>query len=55
MKSGWKTANEIILRGVKIAPKKKLEGMRLLNELADRVLTARQKKMRRARRSVAYE
>ena len=47
MRFGWETRKENILRGVKILPEKKLEGFRLLNELADKALTKRQKAMRR--------
>ena len=43
----WVTEKEKILRGFKIAFKEKLEGIRLMNELADRVLTRNQKVMRR--------
>ena len=43
----WESKKERILRGVKISAEKKLEGIRLMNELADRVLTKRQKLMRR--------
>lgn len=41
------TERERLLRGVKISAEKKLEGMRLMNELADKVLTKRQKLVRR--------
>jgi len=47
MKFGWATQRENILRGVKVSLQKKLEGIRLMNELADKVLTLRQKLMRR--------
>ena len=47
MKFGWETKREKVLRGLKISPEKKLEGIRLMNELADMVLTSRQKRIRR--------
>ena len=47
MKFGWETKREKVLRGIKISPEKKLEGIRLMNELADKVLTGRQKTARR--------
>lgn len=47
MMFGWTTQKENILRGAKISLWKKLEGIRLMNELADKVLTNRQKIMRR--------
>jgi hypothetical protein len=46
LKFGWETKKEKILRGFGISAEKKLEGIRLINELADRVLTKRQKIMR---------
>lgn len=46
MRFGWETKKEKVLRGFGISAKKKLEGIRLINELADRVLTKRQKTMR---------
>ncbi len=42
----WESRKERVLRGVKISGEKKLEGIRLMNELADKVLTKRQKLMR---------
>ncbi len=45
--SGWATQRENILRRAKISLEKKLEGIRLMNELADKVLTKRQKIIRR--------
>lgn len=42
----WPTKKENILRGAKISLEKKLEGIRLMNELADKVLTKRQKLLR---------
>jgi len=52
MKFGWQTRKERILRGLKISAKKKLEGIRLMNELADKVLSERQKIIRRRLRKV---
>lgn len=43
---GWPTKKERILRGVKISAKNKLEGIRLMNELADKVLSGRQRAIR---------
>jgi len=43
----WETKKERILRGIKISPEEKLVGIRLMNELADRVLSYRQKLRRR--------
>ncbi len=48
----WETKKEKFLRGLKISAAKKLEGLRLMNELADRVLTKRQKALRRKLRDV---
>lgn len=47
MNFGWETKKEKILKGLKISAKSKLEGMRMMNELADKVLTGRQKIQRR--------
>ena len=44
---GWRTQKENILRGARVSLRKKLEGIRLMNELADKILTSRQKMMRR--------
>jgi len=52
MKFGWETKKEKISKALKISSEKKLEGIRLLNELADKVLTRRQKLMRRKLREV---
>lgn len=46
----WQTEKERVLRGAKISPKEKLEAFRLMNELADKVLTKKQKIMRRKMR-----
>ena len=46
MMFNWETEKEKVLKGAKIAPKKKLESIRLLNELADKALTQEQKLMR---------
>ena len=43
----WETKKEKILKGLKISAKKKLEGLRLMNELADKALTPKQKILRR--------
>jgi hypothetical protein len=43
----WETKNEKILRGWKISAEKKLEGIRLFNELTDKVLSKKQKRLRR--------
>ena len=42
----WVSARERIAEGARISPLKKLEGFRLMNELADKVLTDRQKRRR---------
>jgi len=47
----WETYREKVLRGAKISPFKKLEGLRLMNEIADMVLTKKQKAIRRKLRS----
>jgi len=47
MNFGWETRQEEILKGARISAQKKLEGIRLMNELADKVLTNRQKMMRK--------
>lgn len=46
MRFGWETRKEKIIKGAKISAKKKLEGIRLINELADKVLTKHQKVIR---------
>ncbi len=46
MMSGWESGRERLLRGMRISAEKKLEGVRLMNELADKVLTKRQKSIR---------
>ena len=43
----WPSEKEKIMAGAKISPVKKLEGLRLMNELADKVLTDKQKIIRR--------
>ena len=48
----WETEREKLLRGAKISPEKKMEGIRLLNELQDKVLSRRQKIMRRRLREI---
>jgi hypothetical protein len=47
MNFGWETQKQRIIRRAKISVEKKLEGIRLMNELADRVLSKRQKLLRR--------
>ncbi|MDD5195301.1 MAG: hypothetical protein PHQ96_06500 [Candidatus Omnitrophica bacterium] len=47
MRFGWETKKLRILRGTKISAENKLEGIRLMNEMADAVLTKRQKLLRR--------
>ncbi len=42
----WETKKEKILKGSRISLEKKSEGIRLMNELADKVLTKHQKLMR---------
>lgn len=46
MRFGWETKKEKVEKGLAISPYKKLEGMRLMNELADKVLTRHQKIIR---------
>jgi len=43
----WPTKRERVLRNSEISALKKLEGLRLMNELADKVLTKSQQKLRR--------
>ena len=50
MKYKWETYSERVLRGSRISPQKKLEGFRLMNELADKVLLSEQKALRRKSR-----
>jgi len=47
MRFRWESKKEKLLRGSKILPESKLEGFRLMNELADKILTRSQKIMRR--------
>ncbi|MFA6321390.1 MAG: hypothetical protein WCY36_05995 [Candidatus Omnitrophota bacterium] len=47
MKFGWEAEKDRIVAGLKISAEKKLEGIRLMNELADKVLSAKQKGLRR--------
>lgn len=42
----WESEEKRILWGMSISPQKKLEALRLMNELADKVLTDKQKKIR---------
>ena len=46
MNFGWEGRKEKILRGSKISADMKLEGFRLMNELADKVLSKQQKAAR---------
>lgn len=48
----WETEREKVLRGAKISAQKKLEGIRLLNELQDEVLSKRQKIIRQKLREL---
>ena len=48
----WEKKREHILRGVKISAEKKLEGIRLMNELTDKILGMRQKVARRKLREM---
>jgi len=50
MNLGWESEREKALRASKISPFKKLEGIRLMNELADSVLSLKQKQLRRKTR-----
>lgn len=43
----WETREEQIKRRKKIAPLKKLESLRAMNEFIDKALTDKQKRMRR--------
>jgi len=47
MNLGWESEREKALRASKIPPFKKLEGIRLMNELANSVLSLKQKQLRR--------
>jgi hypothetical protein len=47
MISKWESQRSRATRGAKISGEKKLEGIRLMNELADKILTPRQKSLRR--------
>ena len=49
----WETEKERILRGMRISSVRKLEGIRLMNELADRILSKRQKAIRQKLRRVS--
>lgn len=52
MNFNWGKKRERLLRGVKVSAEKKLEGMRLMNELADKILGVRQKAARRKLREI---
>jgi len=47
MRYKWQSDSERALRASMISAYKKLEGFRLMNELADKVLSPRQKALRR--------
>ena len=49
---GWETKREKRLKGLNMLPEKKLEGIRLMNELSDKVLTTKQKLARRKLRNL---
>lgn len=42
----WGTKKEKITRGARISAKSKLEGIRQMNELTDKISTSRQKALR---------
>lgn len=42
----WETKKERALRGLRISCRKKLEAIRLMNELADKILSKHQKSIR---------
>lgn len=48
----WETKRERILRGLKISVERKLEGLRLINELVDKVIDKRRKLIRRKLREL---
>ncbi|MCX5702925.1 MAG: hypothetical protein NT066_00270 [Candidatus Omnitrophica bacterium] len=50
----WTSQRENILRGARVSWQKKLEGIRLMNELSDKILTKRQKMIRRRLRKISY-
>jgi hypothetical protein len=47
MTAGWESSKQRLLRGLKISAEKKLEGLRLMNETADKILKKDQKIVRR--------
>jgi hypothetical protein len=49
----WETKQERTLKGIRISAEKKLEGIRLMNELTDKVLSRRQKAIRQKLRKVS--
>lgn len=49
----WETKQEKARKGRKISAGKKLEGLRLMNELADEVLSAREKVIRQRLRNIS--
>ena len=54
MMFGWETRRQRLVRASKISAAKKLEGIRLMNELADRVLSLKQKRARRKLRELHH-
>jgi hypothetical protein len=42
----WETKQGRVLKGMRMSGEKKLEGIRLMNELADKVLSKHQKRIR---------
>lgn len=49
---GWESKKEKIQKSIRISAEKKLEGIRLMNELADQVLGKRQKIIRQKLREL---
>ncbi|MFH1245150.1 MAG: hypothetical protein V1662_01560 [Candidatus Omnitrophota bacterium] len=49
----WQTDREKALKGMRISAEKKLEGIRLMNELMDKALSLRQKAIRRKLRKIS--
>ena len=49
----WETKKERIIRGARISTEKKLEGIRLMNELSDKVLSRRQLLIRKKLRETS--
>ena len=51
MMFGWESSRERLLRSANISAEKKLEGLRLMNETADKILKKHQKLARRKLRA----